>query len=193
MALPRPGASVHLTPPARPRPPRFVLRGPVTDARTPADKHPAAAPRSSPQSSRRRPRIRASRDRLLIADTSRPPSFAVTFASARTDSDAGCAGMAERLVEPGPGQPDFRGVEGVPGARDAPGRPARGQEAPKPGWNCPARTRPFGVETPRTPITAPEFGRWRSAPMYAKPALRFGVLSRPSGRCGGRERRGRRP
>ena len=46
-----------------------------------------------------------------IADTPRPPYYAVIFSSVRTDGDDGYNAMAERMLELAARQPGFLGVE----------------------------------------------------------------------------------
>lgn len=46
-----------------------------------------------------------------IADTPKPPYYAVIFTSLRTDGDAGYSEMAEKMVELAAKQPGFLGVE----------------------------------------------------------------------------------
>jgi len=46
-----------------------------------------------------------------IADTPKPPYFAVIFSSHRTDGDNGYGEMAERMVELAAQQPGFLGIE----------------------------------------------------------------------------------
>lgn len=48
-----------------------------------------------------------------IADTPRPPYFAVIFSSVRADGDHGYGEMAERMMELAAEQPGFLGVESV--------------------------------------------------------------------------------
>jgi heme-degrading monooxygenase HmoA len=53
----------------------------------------------------------------MLADTPRPPYYAVIFTSRRTAADdEGYAAMAERMVELASAQPDFLGIESVRGA-----------------------------------------------------------------------------
>ena len=47
----------------------------------------------------------------LIADTPKPPYYAVIFTSLRTDGDNGYGQMADRMVELASKQPGFLGVE----------------------------------------------------------------------------------
>ncbi|MDP4530515.1 antibiotic biosynthesis monooxygenase [Marinobacter salarius] len=46
-----------------------------------------------------------------IANSSKPPYYAVIFSSHRTDSDNGYGEMAERMVELAAQQPGFLGIE----------------------------------------------------------------------------------
>jgi heme-degrading monooxygenase HmoA len=48
-----------------------------------------------------------------IAQTPKPPYYAVIFTSLRTDGDGGYGDMAERMVELATTQPGFLGVESV--------------------------------------------------------------------------------
>lgn len=50
-----------------------------------------------------------------IAQTPKPPYYAVIFTSLRTDGDRGYGHMAERMVELAAQQPGFLGVESVRG------------------------------------------------------------------------------
>jgi heme-degrading monooxygenase HmoA len=53
----------------------------------------------------------------MIADTPRPPYYAVLFTSRRTAGDEeGYAAVAERMVELASAQPGFLGIESVRGA-----------------------------------------------------------------------------
>ncbi|WP_299176747.1 antibiotic biosynthesis monooxygenase [uncultured Neptuniibacter sp.] len=47
----------------------------------------------------------------LIADTPKPPYYAVIFTSLRTEGDNGYAQMADRMVELASKQPGFLGLE----------------------------------------------------------------------------------
>lgn len=47
----------------------------------------------------------------MIADTPKPPYFAVIFTSVRTELDEGYGDMSVRMVELAHGQPGFLGVE----------------------------------------------------------------------------------
>lgn len=46
-----------------------------------------------------------------LADTPRPPYYAVIFSSVRTDGDHGYGAMADRMLELAAQQPGFLGVE----------------------------------------------------------------------------------
>jgi heme-degrading monooxygenase HmoA len=50
-------------------------------------------------------------DMALIANTPKPPYYAVIFTSVRTDGDNGYGEMASRMVELASKQPGFLGVE----------------------------------------------------------------------------------
>jgi len=47
----------------------------------------------------------------VIANTPKPPYFAVIFTSTRTDGDNGYGAMADRMVELAEQQPGFLGIE----------------------------------------------------------------------------------
>jgi len=49
----------------------------------------------------------------LIANTPKPPYYAVIFTSHRTEGDNGYGQMAERMVELASEQPGFLGIESV--------------------------------------------------------------------------------
>ena len=51
-----------------------------------------------------------------IAETPKPPYYAVIFTSRRTEGDEGYGAMSERMAELAAGQPGFLGLETVRGA-----------------------------------------------------------------------------
>ena len=52
----------------------------------------------------------------LIAETPKPPYYAVVFTSERTEGDHGYAEMAARMVELAAQQPGFLGIESAKGS-----------------------------------------------------------------------------